>query len=164
MTDKCALGGSERTALAQGQGGYMGREHLLEERLRAADEASVITPSAHVSVHLGHMPVNTWLHSLTKRTQNPVMHALIIAKQVSLAAQTGPHITETTLDKSCVQTPNQMHFGLSMASSRLLLTTKLTWKCLHHCEYRGRNDYLTGNKNVLALILAISGNSTNVHV
>lgn len=49
--------------------------------------------------------VNTSLRELlplgflpsTKRTQNPVPHALIIAKQVSsLAAQTGPHATEAS--------------------------------------------------------------------
>lgn len=64
-------------------------------------------------------------------------------------------------DQGCMCTPNQMHFGLSVASPRLLLTTKLIWKCPHHCEYRGRNHCLT-EKNA-CLFLATPGNSMNVY-
>lgn len=64
-----------------------GEGHLLGQRRGAADEATAIIPSAHVSVPLSHTPVDSsikeflpldFIHS-TEQTQNPVTHMLIIA-------------------------------------------------------------------------------------
>lgn len=148
MMDRCAGPCAEvHWAVQRGQP-LLGRGDCLGRDRGTADEASVTTPSAHVlCMWVTYPSVNTSLRELLppgfipsmKRTQNPITHVLIIAKQVSsLAAQTGPHVTETTSGQGSVQTPNLIHFGLSVARPRLLLTTKLTWKCLHHCEYRGR--------------------------
>lgn len=56
----------------------MGKGHLLGQRHGAADQAFVITPSAHISVHLGHVPLNTsireslpWFQSLHEADRKP---------------------------------------------------------------------------------------------
>lgn len=129
--------------------GFLGRGHLLGQRRGAADQATVIIPSAHLSVHLHHMPADTSIREFlpadcirsTTQTQNPVTHTLNIAVAGLLSGcpnRATSHGGDLRGDQGCLRSPNQMHFGLSVASPRLLLTTKLPWRCPHQWECRGR--------------------------
>lgn len=127
-----------------------GEGHLLGQRRGAADEATAIIPSAHVSVPLSHTPVDSsikeflpldFIHS-TEQTQNPVTHMLIIAMAGILSGCPNwatSHGDDLRGDQSvCVCSPNQMNLGLSVASLRLSPITKFTWQRPHQREYRGR--------------------------
>ena len=155
-------------SLSSGARGFPRRGHLLRQRCEVADQTAVIIPICPRACVFGSHA--SWHQH--KRISPACLHSLHYADRKSSYTHPDHYYGRSPLwppklghkpwrwpqrwTGLCLFS-NQMYFGLSMASLRPLLTTKLTWQRPHQWEYRGRKNWLTEGKVCLLQVSQLPG-------